>query len=191
MALTGHTVLFGGSFNPPHMGHQIACLYLLEALRARDVWLMPAHVHPLGKDLVDFQHRLRMCEILARPFDARVSVSAAERDVGGSGRTYELVRHLLARHPGARFALAVGADILGETDQWYRWDELRALVPVVVLGRGGAALAGETPMALPQVSSSDIRGRIAGGLSIEGLVPAGVADYIAEHGLYSPERAHG
>ena len=77
MMLHGHTAIYGGSFDPPHMGHQLACLYVLEALAAEAVWLMPCFVHPFGKALSSFEHRFAMCEKLARPLP-RVTVSAAE-----------------------------------------------------------------------------------------------------------------
>ena len=78
MEITGTTAILGGSFNPPHISHQMACLYLLEALAADGVLLVPACHHPFGKSLVSFEHREAMCEILARPFGGRVELSDVE-----------------------------------------------------------------------------------------------------------------
>lgn len=179
-----HTIVYGGSYDPPHVGHQLACLYLLEALRAGEVWLVPTLQHVFDKQLTPFEHRFAMCELMARPFAGRVVVSRVEAERGGTSRTYDTLVGLRAAFPERRFALAVGADIPAETSKWYRWDDIVAMVPVIVLGRQGYTDPQALPVALPEVSSTEIRGRVRTGLSIEGLVPSAVADYIAEHGLY-------
>jgi nicotinate-nucleotide adenylyltransferase len=181
--LAGRTVVYGGSFNPPHMGHQMAILYLLEALGADRVWLLPAHVHAFGKALAPFEHRVAMARLLAAPFAERAEVSELEREVG-SGRTYDVLVRAHRDHPDRRFALAVGADILKETRSWHRWSDIEAMVPVVVIGRGGHSPAGAGPLALPDVSSTLVRDRVARRESLEGLVPRAVADYIARQHLY-------
>jgi nicotinate-nucleotide adenylyltransferase len=188
--LKGKTVIFGGSFNPPHTGHDMTCAYLLERLHADAVWMVPVFNHPFSKDLVPFEHRLAMCHLVAEPFGERVVVSEVERELGGLGRTYDTLLHLTRRFEERSFALSVGADILQETDQWHRWEDICAMVQVVVLGRegfsttgaGGAVTAGVTE--LPEVSSSDIRERVGAGLPVEGLTSPRVADYIHRHGLY-------
>ena len=183
MVLSGQTVVYGGSFNPPHMGHQMACLYLIEALGADAVWMLPAWVHPFGKALEAFEHRLQMCRLLAEPFGERVRISEVEREVDSGGRTFDTLRHLIAGEPTRRFALAVGTDILEETHAWHRWDDIQKMVEIVVIGRQGF----ETPpggLALPEVSSSEIRALLARGEPIRGMVPASVADYVAAHQLY-------
>lgn len=178
------TVIYGGSFDPPHMGHQMACLALLESLGAEQVWLVPAFVHPFGKPMTDFGHRRAMCEAMAAPFGERVCVSCAEQDLGGQGRTYDLVMALKAAHPERRFALAVGADIIGESHRWYRWDALEAMVQLVVIGRSGyAAAASQTPD-LPAIASHLLRERLARGAAVTGELPLRVLDYIQQHGLY-------
>ncbi|OGQ89441.1 MAG: nicotinate (nicotinamide) nucleotide adenylyltransferase [Deltaproteobacteria bacterium RIFOXYA12_FULL_58_15] len=187
MKLTGITVAYGGSFNPPHMGHQMACLYLLEALGADCVWLMPAAQHPFGKILVDFSKRLQMCRIMAQPFGRRVEVSDVEADAGTSGKTYDTLTRLVKRFPERRFALAIGSDILQEVGQWHRWDDVKELVEVVVVGRAGYPNDDAGPVELPGLSSGEIRRMLRQGIPIEGLVPVGIADYIAEQQLYSAQ----
>lgn len=183
MSLAGTTVMFGGSFNPPHLGHQMACLYLLEGCGAEAVWLLPSFRHPFGKPLADFNHRFAMCEAMADALGGRVQVHDVERTLAGAGRTYDIVVHLQNAYPAMRFALAIGADLLGECDQWYRWSELCARVQVVVVGREGYPAQGDA-VAMPNISSSALRARLARGDSVRGLVPIKVAGYIAEHGLY-------
>lgn len=184
MSLAGATVIYGGSFNPPHLGHQMSCLYLLEGLGAAAVWMVPAAKHPFGKVLVDFAARVAMCELLAAPFAGRVTVSSIEAAPDASGRTYDTLLSLRRAHPELRLALAVGSDILPETPQWYRWPEIEAMVPVVVLARPGYPTARATPVEMPAVASVELRRRLAVGASIDGLVPASVAAYIRQHRLY-------
>jgi nicotinate-nucleotide adenylyltransferase len=186
MSLAGYTVLYGGSFNPPHIGHQMACLYFLEALAAGAVWLIPSRRHPFGKPLAPWEDRVELCELLARPFGERAVVSRVEGEAGLSGRTIDTVEHLAREHPTRQFALAIGTDILAETAAWHRWADIEAIARVVVVGRAGYGPADGEIVELPAVSSSEIRERVARGESIDGLVPAAVADYIAEHGLYRP-----
>lgn len=187
MSVEGHIAVYGGSFNPPHMGHLMACLYLLEGLGAGAVWLVPAWVHPFGKALAPFEHRLEMCERIARGLGPRVVASAVERELAGTGRTYDTLCHLLRQNPGERFALAVGSDILAETGQWHRWEDISSLVPLAVMRRGGYPLPESTGslLELPEVSSSEVRRRLRGGESVEGLLPQSVIAYIAERRLYS------
>ena len=75
------------------------------------------------------------------------------------------------------------SDILHETAKWYRWPEIAARVPVVVIGRAGYAYP-SAPFELPAIASAQIRQRVQARQSIVGLVPAAVADYIDNHDLY-------
>ncbi len=186
MILTDHTVIYGGSFNPPHLAHQMACLYFLEALGASEVWLLPAHMHPFGKELAPFEHRLHMCDLLAAPFAGRVVVSKAEQRPGGSGRTYDTLQHLQQTFADRRFALGIGADILGEVSKWYRWADIDAMLPVVVVGRAGYPVTAQSPLQLPAISSTELRARARAGQSLVGWVPLSVARYVEEHQLYRP-----
>ncbi|MEZ4270680.1 MAG: nicotinate (nicotinamide) nucleotide adenylyltransferase [Myxococcota bacterium] len=183
MDLEGQTVIYGGSFNPPHMGHQMALLYLLEGLGADTIWLLPTDKHPFGKNLTHFDHRCAMCKLLAKPFGERVVVQNLEKTVG-DGHTITIVEHLQKQYPSRRFALAVGADILKETHAWHRWQDIVERVLIVVLGREGYKELEQTPLTLPAISSSEVRQRILASRSLAGLVPKTIITYISEHQLY-------
>jgi nicotinic acid mononucleotide adenylyltransferase len=99
--------------------------------------------------------------------------------------------------PGRSMRLVIGADILGETTKWHRWDEVVAAAPLIVIGRGGHALppgSTATEITMPEISASRVRDLLAAGASaggpitgeVSGLVPASVLRYIAEHELYKP-----
>lgn len=187
-----NVALFGGSFNPPHTGHQMACLYLVEAEAFDRVWLVPTYRHAFGKPLVPFPHRAAMCALVARPFGGRVTVCEVEQnlDAGEGNRTIDTVRHLKAHHPEERFTLVVGSDILEETASWKDFDGLTDEVAFLVLRRTGFEPVPTkhrlSALAFPEVSSTAIRERCASARGVQGLVPASVAAYLDDHRLYRP-----
>jgi nicotinate-nucleotide adenylyltransferase len=173
---------FGGSFNPPHVAHQLVSLYVLETAAVDELWLVPCRKHPFDKPLAPYQHRLRMCELAAAALGSRARVSDIEGRLGGESRTLLTLKALRAEQPGCEFHLVVGADIEPELPSWYGAEELLATVPRIVIGRGG--FAGGSTLVMPAVSSTEVRARLARGQSVAGLVPAAVGSYIREHGLY-------
>lgn len=177
--------LLGGSFNPPHVAHLMAAWWTLATQGVSEVWLLPSFRHPFGKALAPFEDRVRMCELAAASIrGVHVCTAEAElRDDLHVGKTARTLEHLVAKHPSLRFALVVGADVLPETDKWYRWDRVQALARIVVVGREGYPPVAGAP-ALPAVSSTEIRARLARGEDVTGLVPSRVRDYVLEKGLY-------
>ena len=175
--------IYGGSFNPPHVAHQLAMTCVLATARPRvdELWMVPTFKHPFDKQLAPFDDRVRMCELAARPF-AAVRVSRIEEELGGESYTLRTIKALRERHPDDALALVIGADLLGERERWHGWRELETLVPFIVVGREGQADTGG--LKLPAVSSTMVRQRLGGGESVESLVAADVIDYIAQRGLY-------
>ena len=184
--------LFGGSFNPPHIAHQLVALYVLET-QVDEVWFVPTYTHPFAKHLALYDHRVAMCELAAASLGARASVSRAEQELAAkpgfvASRTLDLVDHLSAKHTDAQLHLVVGADILGETDKWYRWDDVTRRAPLIVIGRTGYTVpAGsvKTGVVMPEVSATRVRELLgAKDAAVSSLLPATVLRYIARHGLY-------
>lgn len=176
--------VYGGSFNPPHLAHQMACLAVLETQRVDRILMVPCYRHAFGKDLAPFDDRVEMCRMAAALFGGLVEVSTVESELGeGESRTYHTLQALAARQPGASFRLLVGADVLAEQDSWYRWDDVVAIAPLIVVGRAGVP-GGDHAFQLPAISSTEVRARLARGESAEPLVPRSVLDYIAGRGLY-------
>ncbi len=174
---------FGGSFNPPHVAHQMVSLYVLETAAVDELWLVPCCKHPFDKLLAPYQHRLRMCELAAAALGPRVRVSDIEGRLGGESRTLVTLKALRAEHPAIEFLLVVGADIESELPMWYGAGELLRNVQRIVVGRGG--YSGGSAVAMPALSSTEIRARLATGQSVAGLLPHAVQDYVREHALYS------
>lgn len=178
--------LLGGSFNPPHVAHLMAAYWVLATQGVQEAWLLPTWKHAFGKPLAPFEDRVAMCRLAAATIRG-LHVCAAEAELAGDplvGKTARTLEHLAAKHPGLRFALVIGTDILPDVEKWYRWDRVRELARVIVVGRQGhPADAGGAPL-LPPVSSTEIRTRIARGEDVSALVPRRVREYIAARGLY-------
>jgi len=185
--------LFGGSFNPPHVAHQMVALYVLETQPVDELWFAPTFAHPFGKPLAPYADRVTMCELAAAPLGPRAKVSRAEEELARkpgfvASRTLDLIDHLAA--PDRELRLVCGTDILAETAKWYRWDDVVARAPLIVIGRGGHPLpAGSvaTGVEMPEISATQIRVALASAdrRAVESLLPAQVLRYIDAHHLYS------
>jgi len=185
--------LFGGSFNPPHVAHQLVALYVLETQPVDEVWFVPVYEHVFGKPLAPFEDRIAMCELAAAALGPRAKVSRAEEELArqpgfAGSRTLDLIEYLRATQ-AVELRLVIGTDILGETAKWYRWDEVVKAAPPIVIGRAGHLPEGSsaTGVAMPEISSTEIRAQLAAGHpeAVAALVPASVLWYIAGRNLYS------
>jgi nicotinate-nucleotide adenylyltransferase len=176
--------LLGGSFNPPHVGHLMAAVYVRAALGCDQVWLVPSFHHPFGKALAPFEDRVAMCQAMGADLGPWFQVSRAEQDVGGEGRTIELLEWLLPRHPADRFRFVIGSDILADLPKWRAWERISAMVEIVVLHRAGHPAKEALGPPLAEVSSTDIRLRLERGETPSDLVPKAVLDVAQARGLY-------
>lgn len=183
--MSGTLGLFGGSFDPPHHGHVLTACYALAAGEIDALWVVPTFEHPLGKPLTPFAHRMRMCE---RAFAdlRRCEVVDLERQLGGVSYTVELLEAIRRREPGRALRLLVGSDILGQTNRWRDYGRVCELAPPLVVQRSGhrPEYAPEDEVAMPEVSSTELRERLARGERPIGLLPRAVLNYAREHALY-------
>jgi nicotinate-nucleotide adenylyltransferase len=195
--------VLGGSFDPVHIGHLIIAQDAVEQLELNRLIFVPTAVSPHKQHCqpVEGRHRLEMLQ-LATENNLRFEVSDMELSRGGVSYTVDTVQHLQADHPGAELFFIVGLDSLSELHRWHRVKELFDCCTVVPFGRGGEdpeAVAAKCGLSKDwknrlldrlirihevEVSASEIRMRIAEGLSIQTLVPPEVEMYIAEHNLY-------
>ena len=193
--------IFGGTFDPPHLGHLLAASDAIEALDLDVMWLVPNATQPLkGAGLGSPLQRLEMVRLLADS-DDRFDVDPIEIQREGISYTVDTVGEFARRFPSAERFLLIGADVTATFDQWRKPQRIRELVEVVILQRGNdatdEAIAPETgsspsPLAgarlLPtrriDISSTEIRERVRRGKPIRGFVPDAVAAYIAAASLY-------
>ncbi len=176
---------FGGSFNPPHVGHVLAVAYALSTAPVDEVLVVPVHRHPFSKELIPFADRLAMCRLAFGWLPGAV-ISTVEEELGGESLTLRTLEHLTAQHPDWSLRLLVGADVLGDLHKWHRWDRVSALAPPLVLGRAGIERSDAPEPMLPRVSSTEIRTALGKGDldALRALVPSRVLDHIAAAGLY-------
>lgn len=182
--------LFGGSFDPPHVGHVMVVAWLLATERADEVWLIPVGTHALGKRVASFADRVAMAKAAVATLRSRVRVDEIEGEREGvTSYTIDTVEALRARHVDTRFALVVGSDILLQKHQWKEFDRLVTLAELLVVRRDGVAGSetvdpdDPTPL-FPEVSSTEVRARLARGARVDGLVPAAVLEIVRDRKLY-------
>jgi nicotinate-nucleotide adenylyltransferase len=169
--------LFGGSFDPVHLGHLIVAETVADAL-GMAVRFLPAP-----------EQRAAMLDA-AIAGNPRFRVERIELELPGPSYTVRTLRALAQREPGNRFTLLLGGDVARELSTWYEADALPGLADLVLFARPGAPLPARVPIGrtvtVPEVdiSATDVRNRVAQGRSIRYLVPDAVREYIAAHGLY-------
>jgi nicotinate-nucleotide adenylyltransferase len=131
--------LFGGTFDPPHEAHLSACLLAMKRLRLDRVWWLVTPGNPLKdtRGLAPLDERIATARALAR--HPRIVVTGLEAGIGVRF-TYDTIRHLVTRCPGAHFVWIMGADNLRSFHRWQSWRRIAGLVPIVVVDRLGPSL---------------------------------------------------
>lgn len=206
-------LIFGGTFDPPHVAH-VALPAMVRDLLGMDLLAyVPAAQSPLksNRTHTPARHRLAMIR-LATAHDHRCIVLTDELDRARSDTpsyTVDTLQQLRLRlGPEVKMRLLIGADQMRLFHRWREHDTIAALAEPVVMLRPpetAQALLSELPDAQQQsvwkarlvelplmdVSSTAIRQRLGNGLSVSGLVPSSVLDYIRQHGLYATEMKPG
>jgi nicotinate-nucleotide adenylyltransferase len=177
--------VFGGSFNPPHIAHVLACALVLSTEDVDVLLVVPAYRHPFAKPLEPYEDRVAMCE-LAMAWMPRVQVSRIEEQLGGESRTLRTLEHLSETHPEYALRLVIGADVLADAPRWLGFQAISKLAPPIVLGRATMSVPGSGPALLPDVSSTRVRAAIARADWEEAakLVPTKVLAHVRARGLY-------
>jgi nicotinate-nucleotide adenylyltransferase len=191
--------IFGGSFDPVHLGHLILAEAALEELDLDRIIFIPTGVSPFKQDRppgASPEQRLAMLR-LATAGEPRFSVDDRELHRLGPSYAIDTVRSLMGDYPGVRFLFLIGADNLSDLPRWHEADELMRLVDFAVFDRddSGASLVGKSGLPVVRrridISSTEIRQRVTGGLSIRFMVPEQVYDYIMTQAPYRPVSQHG
>jgi nicotinate-nucleotide adenylyltransferase len=185
--------IFGGSFDPPHVGHLLAAVDAIEALALDRLILVPARVQPLkvGRAEAAGPQRLEMVRLLVLGIPA-LEVDAVELERDGLSFTVDTLTTFAGRYPAAERFLLVGADVLSTFRKWREPERVVQLATLAVLQRNDEApdlssIPGRAvvlPTRRIDVSWTEIRERVAAGKSIRGFVPDAVAAYIEAERLY-------
>ena len=179
-----NTAIFGGKFDPPHLGHQLSIFLALEKYCFDEVWVIPSFSHPFGFHPSDFEKRLEMCRIMARPFGKRAKVLDTEKKIGlETVYTVDLIRHLKENVPQNDFSLVIGSDNWDVRQKWKDFDKIEEMCrEIVVIGRGDGA---EQGFSLPDISSTMIKKMIKENHDPDIFLPAGILEYIRKNKLYA------
>jgi nicotinate-nucleotide adenylyltransferase len=164
----------------------LAVAYVLSTAEIDRVLVVPTFQHPFAKALAPYDDRVTMCE-LAMGWMPNVEVSRVEAELGGESKTLRTLEHLQATHPTWKMRLLMGSDLLAEAPRWFRFDAIRAIAPPLVLGRQGFP-SSDAPLAvLPELSSTDVRAKIAEGRweELASLLPRTVAEHVRAKRLYA------
>ncbi|MGH9164743.1 MAG: nicotinate-nucleotide adenylyltransferase [Acidimicrobiales bacterium] len=187
--------LLGGTFDPVHVGHLVAAAGARHALGLDRVLLVVAN-RPWQKEdrrpVTPAEDRFAMVAAAVEEADG-LEACRLEIDRGGTSYTADTVAQLHVDDPHAELFLIVGADVAAELDTWVRREELYPALTLAVVSRASVptpapappwrSVIVETPRL--EVSSSDLRRRVADGRPLDGLVPAAALRQLRRRGLYA------
>jgi nicotinate-nucleotide adenylyltransferase len=189
--------LFGGTFDPIHIGHLIIAEFLRNELNLQEVWFIPAKIHPLKSNpsITKEKYRLEMLKIALsdNTYFCIEEVELRRKEVSFTTNTLDILLEKYAEiFP--KFYFFIGMDNL---NQLYRWKEPISILKkcqVVAFARPGFTPSKTTKRYIPyikfvqmplfDISSSMIRKRIKQGLSVKYLVPENIIEYIEKKQLY-------
>jgi len=195
--------IFGGTFDPPHLGHLILAAEAFDQLAlTRLLWVLtPLPPHKLDQPITPLEHRLVMTQLMLGDYP-HFELSRAEIDRPGPHYMLETVQLIRAQNPGAELLLLIGGDSLRDLPAWHRPADLAAAcdrfgvmrrpddtfdltsLEKTLPGLGQKVSYVEAPRL--EIASRDIRRRIAEGRAFRHYLLPPVYDYIQEHGLYRP-----
>ncbi len=192
--------LYGGTFDPIHLGHLILAEQCREQLRLDAVWFIPAgeppHKPPGGR--TPGRQRFEMLELA---ISGHAAFRALDVEIARSGTSFtvETLAVLHQQHPATEFWWLMGADALRDFPTWREPERILTLCRLAAVNRGGIESPETTAarqrfhdriddVVMPAItfSASDVRHRVASGQSVRYLVPRAVEVYIEQHGLFRP-----
>lgn len=188
--------IMGGTFDPIHIGHMLAAEAAYDTYRLDRVWFMPSHIppHKQGAGAAG-EERLQMVREAVQGHPAFEAIDHEIRR-GGVSYTFQTIRELQELHPGVEFFFIIGADMVNYLPHWEHIEELAQRLVFIGVRRPGYELAlDELPaflhdrvkladMPVVDISSTDIRERIAAGHSVRYMVPDRVYEFITRGSMY-------
>ena len=191
--------LFGGTFDPPHLGHLSAALAARDQLEldlvlfvvANDPWQKTE----AGIEVTSAKHRLEMVKVAVSDFEG-LQADDSEITRGGLTYTSTTLQEMKILYPNSELFLLVGGDVATELDTWKDTDLIRDNTTLVVVDRPGY-LGAEPPAdwkfkkvtaETPDIAGTEIRFRSRKGVEVKTMVSESVKAYIDEHGLYEEDK---
>ena len=195
--------IFGGSFNPVHIGHTALAAYICKHGLVDEIWMMVSPQNPLKKnlELLDEQHRLAMMQLAVAPYPM-LKACDFEFHLPRPSYTYHTLQALRESFPGNTFSLIIGEDNWQCFGNWYRSEDILRETPIIVYPRNAAKSLKQhrqpetstfnlqlsilrNPPFLPY-SSTEVRAALASGSDVSHMLHPDVEAYITRHNLYHP-----
>lgn len=187
--------LFGGAFDPPHLGHLQVIVNLFEKKLADEVWLVPTGTHDFQKQMQPAQIRLKMLEMLIDqiPLEYRdkVRIEQCELERKGVSHTIDTLNQLSRQYSHDDLYFVIGSDNLEKFHLWDRYQEILEKYPVIVYPRVNyrtdLIYKGMIPLTgVKQIlaSSTEIKKRFIKQKPVEDMLPQIILDFILENQLY-------
>lgn len=195
-------LVFGGTFNPPHLGHQLMVEQVLSKPIGEVVfdqlWLLPVGQHSFAKTFVSNEHRLAMLELMIETIVGhnpqladKIRIETYELERAEESQTFATLEALSAQHPEHRFSFLIGSDNLAKFHLWHNYELMLQRYPFLVYPRVGFAfeplyegmqvLKGFPQMA---VSSTTVRAALTNHASLDELLNDKVNAYIKVNRLF-------
>jgi len=191
--------IYGGSFNPIHIGHTSLAQSLVEQKIVDEVWLLVSPLNPLKQsanpDILDYAERLHIARLATEGMNG-IRVSDFENSLPIPSYMVNTLGELAKAYPQHQFSLIIGADNWSDFHKWYKWKDILTSYPIIIYRRPGYDLDTTSPAIqsaksitiadtpLYPISSTQIRQAIRQGqIPSEWLAP-NVIEYIKDRGLY-------
>jgi nicotinate-nucleotide adenylyltransferase len=182
-----HIALFGGAFDPPHLGHSQVSVSLLKVGLVDEVWFVPVYEHPwasrLGKKMLSYQDRLGMVRLVLQPGEKVAEYHSVSF-------TYDTLEYFAQQHPNWQFSWVMGSEYLGKFDDFLTGHPRLLDYHFFIYPRDGFAfeplydnMTALRDMEEIHISSSLVRQAVRDNQSIDGLVQPVIEQYIKEHNL--------
>lgn len=199
-------LIFGGTFNPPHLGHQLMAEQVLarslsDGQSFDQLWFLPVGQHSFAKKFVDKKHRLVMLDLMIAALQEKgvnknkILVETYEIDRDEESQTFATLEFLAKKYPEHNFSFLIGSDNLSKFNLWHDYQKMLEKYPFYVYPRSGfpftpiykgmIALADFPKM---EVSSTKVREALTEKSSLKGLLNDKVISYIRDNKLYVPNQ---
>jgi len=184
---------FGGSFDPPHLGHLKIIETCFDRFDITQFILIPANQSPLKKNkpIASQIHRIEMLKLLIDNFDNKITIDDWEIIRSGPSYTYDTIEYLIEKYPGCCFFMILGHDQFVSFKNWKNYKKILNSVKIIVFNRSDenfTLIRGVDIMKIENfqfnISSENIRKKINNGKLLISDLPLKVNNYINEHGLY-------
>lgn len=135
--MSKNILLFGGAFDPPHVGHLTTAAIALEHIGSDELWFIPCYSDAFGqKNLSDVHHRVAMVDLMIKDFPVyKFYICEREIEMANQAGTYAVVRELIHSYPNYNFRYVIGLDQAQRIREWRNSRDLLKTIPFVVVRR--------------------------------------------------------